>query len=105
MRVRSSPSYHRQFQTGDPALLADIGSENSQANTPVWAQADHTQEAGQSSSLLIHAAASSSNTSLLSAFEVQHQSDEAKHLIAPRRIGVGRRIEQLTDESPAMFWL
>jgi hypothetical protein len=35
---------------------------------------------------------------LLSAFEVQRQSDEAEYLIAPRRIGVGRGIEQLTDE-------
>jgi hypothetical protein len=38
-----------------------------------------------------------------SAFEVQRQSDEAEYLIAPGRIGVGRRIEQLTDEPRDVF--
>jgi hypothetical protein len=63
------------------------------------------QAAAQSSSLLAYAAAiaSSMGASLRSGCEVQRRSDEAEDLIVPRRIGVGRRIEQLTDEPRDVF--
>jgi len=38
-----------------------------------------------------------------SACEVQRRSDEAEDLIVPRRIGVGRGIEQVTDEPRDVF--